>query len=627
MIKRNPLTHKKKQKAALAMKKGRLTEAARILEKLCRENSRDPETWVMLASIHGRLGRFSDVIKCCHQAIALQSGHPQANSLMGNALAAMGHHKDALACYRKALEKYPNDPGILHNYGTALYLAGELEEAAEVLDKVARIRPDYADVHNNLGNVYKALNDNDRAVHHYQRAIQIQPDLFEAHLNLGDIFISRIGHPGAAEYHYREACRIKPHNIEANAGVINVLRFMGRLDEAIEIVRNLQQHHPEEQSIIAGEADLLERRGDKEGAFQLARSLVEQGNSDPMAADVLLRTCVQFDYCDKAIAHAENLLKTGALKPVGRETLHFGLGRLLDRLDRYDEAFNHYRAGNESQDIPYDPATFTARVDHLIKAFNPQALATLPRASLNTETPIFILGMPRSGTSLTEQILASHPQVAGAGELNTINDLVAGLPRRLGEDYPACIARLDIALLDELAGAYLRELEQARQNNESRITDKMPHNFLNLGFISLLFPRARIIHCQRNPIDTCLSIYFQNFGWMHPYGTRLDWLGSYYRDYARLMEHWERTLEIPVLRIRYEDTVEDQEAVTRKLLDFCGLEWDDACLEFHKARRHVATASYDQVRQKIYKKSKARWKNYQKHLAPLIEALGELAET
>ena len=627
MKKHNPLAQKKKQKAALALKKGRLDEAARILQKLCKENGGDPEAWVMLASVHGQQSRFAAVAECCRRAIALQSDHPQANSLLGNALAAMGRHTEALDCYRRALAKRPNDPGILHNYGTALYLAGELEEAAEVLGKVARIHPNYPDVHNNLGNIYKALNDNTRAIRHYQRAVQLQPDLFEAHLNLGDIFISRIGHPHAAEHHYREACRIKPGDIEANAGVINVLRFMGRLDEAMEVIRTLEQHHPNEQSIVAGEADLLERRGDKEGAFRLARRLAEQGSSDPMAADVLLRTCTQFDYCDKAIAHAENLLDSGTLKPVGRETLHFGLGKLLDRLGRYDEAFSHYKAGNESLDIPYDPAAFTARVDRLIEAFDPQTLAALPRALLNSETPIFILGMPRSGTSLTEQILASHPEVAGAGELNTVNDLVAGLPRRLGEDYPACIVRLDTTLLDELASAYLRELEQARHNGESRITDKMPHNFLNLGFISLLFPRARIIHCQRNPIDTCLSIYFQNFGWMHPYGTRLDWLGSYYRDYARLMAHWERTLDIPILRIRYEDTVEDQEAVTRKLLDFCGLEWDDACLEFHKARRHVATASYDQVRQKIYKKSKARWKNYQKHLAPLIEALGDLAET
>lgn len=614
----HPANIKKQQKLARLIKKGKLREAVQTLRPLCKQQPRDTQNWMSLASLYGQLGDYQGVLDTCRQVVRLQPQMPVPYSLMGNALSCLGRFEEAGHQYKKAMELQPNDPGILNNLGNALYLEGKLEEAADILQQAVTLRPGYADAHNNLGNIYKALNDNDLAIQHYQRAIQINPALFEAHLNLGDIFISRIGHPEAAEHHYRQASLIKPDDTEARTGIVNVLRYQGKLEEALKIIRDVQLIHPNDVGIAAKEADILERQGNHKAAHQLARRLADEDGANPMVADVLMRVCKHFDDCEDAGKYAEHLLKDPTVKSVGQETLHFGLGKLYDRLGSYDDAFLHYQAANEVLDIPFEPGKFSARVARLMQAFGAANLTPLPRSSLASTQPIFIVGMPRSGTSLTEQILASHPDVAGAGELNEINDIVASL--KVG--YPENIANLSTEDLDKLARRYL-DFTDAFRSNETFVTDKMPHNFLNLGFISLLFPNCRIIHCTRDPRDNCLSIYFQSFGWLHAYGRRLEWLGSYYRDYLKLMKHWESVLATPILTLRYEDLVEDQEGNTRKLLEFCGLEWNDACLQFHKSERIVATASYDQVRQKIYKKSRARWKNYEAHIQPLIETLGD----
>ena len=230
--------------------------------------------------------------------------------------------------------------------------------------------------------------------------------------------------------------------------------------------------------------------------------------------------------------------------------------------------------------------------------------------------------MPRSGTTLIEQILASHPEVYGAGELGLIISATDSLPSRLGSMlvYPECMASIDQRHLDQIADQYLRQIS-ALSSNAARITDKMPHNFLHLGFIELLFPNARVIHCVREPLDTCLSCYFTDFGDKHAFSRNLSDLGRYYRQYQRLMKHWRKVLNIPIIDISYEALVEDQIALSQKMIEFCDLDWDDQCIDFYQTDRVVTTASYDQVRQPLYKTSVQRWKNYQEFIDPLMEEL------
>lgn len=615
--------NKRKQKAFLALKRGRTEEAIRLLTQACKSLPRDADAWYRLGTLYGQQGNLPAALDCARRAVAIDPKHADAHCVIGNVLASQGKHQEAMTHYRRALERKPHDPALLLNYGTALFLAGEHEQAAEYLLEAAKYRSDDATVHNNLGNVFKALNEHQKAIIHYEKALKLKPELVEAHLNLGDILISRLGHPQAAEFHYRQATALQPDNLQAIAGLVNTLRYQGRLDEALSLIQECRKRMPDEAGLQAAEADILERKGKKQEAYRVAQAILESGQHLPMAVDVLLRTCDIEDDCAQAIRSAETLLESGNLKVTDAQMLHFSLGRRYDKLEQYEQAFRNFRAGNECLDIPWDATSLEHEIDALIDTYTQDFMAEKKGGGHTSERPIFILGMPRSGTSLTEQILASHPRVAGAGELNTLNDLVGSLHKRfsVAVKYPEAIHSLNDNQLLSLANAYL-EVTEAYASEEAHVTDKMPHNFKHIGLIHLLFPKASIVHCIRDPRDTCLSIYFQNFGWIHPYGTRLEWLGAYYRQYVRLMKHWQ-SLGISMFIIQYEQLVENQEKVTRDLLDFCGLEWNDACLEFHTQKRHVATASYDQVRQKLYRRSKARWLRYEKHLGPLLDALGD----
>jgi hypothetical protein len=306
-----------------------------------------------------------------------------------------------------------------------------------------------------------------------------------------------------------------------------------------------------------------------------------------------------------------------------RAYLHFHLGHLYDRTGEYDRAFSHFRQGNNLVQSPYDSDEHHRLVSSLIRAYDPASLATHPRATLPTEQPIFIVGMPRSGTTLVEQILTSHPRVYGAGELDDLSQIAAALPRTLGsaEPYPRCLDTLTQAQVDALAQQHLAKLA-ALSGNAPRVTDKMPLNFLNLGLIALLFPHARVIHCTRDPLDTCLSCYFCNFAGNLPYTYDLAHLGQFYKEYTRLMRHWKKVLPVRMREVSYEQLVADPEAQMRALVAFCGLDWDGNCLEFHNTERAVMTASDVQVRRPIYNSSVGLWRRYEKHLAPLLEALG-----
>jgi hypothetical protein len=293
-------------------------------------------------------------------------------------------------------------------------------------------------------------------------------------------------------------------------------------------------------------------------------------------------------------------------------------------LRRFDDAFEHFRQANELSGAAFDSKRGVAATDRLIDTFSADFLAGRSGFGDPSERPIFIVGMPRSGTTLTEQIVASHPKICGAGELETMFHMVDAVPGLAGANkrYPECVRDLTQASARDLARRYLVELNRYSRT-AVRITDKMPHNFDKLGLISLMFPRARIIHCRRDPIDTCLSCFMHEFHKQHTYNCDLASLGLYYREYERLMAHWRTALPIALFELRYEDLVADQEAVSRALIEFCGLPWDDRCLEFHRADRSVQTPSAWQVRQPIYTKSVERWRKYQRHLGPLIEVLGQ----
>jgi tetratricopeptide (TPR) repeat protein len=311
-----------------------------------------------------------------------------------------------------------------------------------------------------------------------------------------------------------------------------------------------------------------------------------------------------------------------------RSTLHFGLAQVLDARGAFDEVGEHLRQGNalrrlvlKKRNQDYNPDEHHLFVDNLIAAFTPEFFARFRDLDLETERPVFIIGLPRSGTTLTEQILASHSQVFGAGELRIARDSFESIPRVVDwKDTPfACFPRLDSDSFRQVAAQHLEKLNRLNAS-ALRVVDKMPDNYLYLGLIAVLFPRAKLIHCRRDLRDTALSCWMTNFSQLM-WAFDADHIASRFQEYLRVMEHWRRVLPVSVLEVAYEDLVGDREGVSRRLVAWCGLEWEPSCLEFHRNQRPVRTASLAQVRQPIYNTSVGRWKRYEKILGSLFAKL------
>ena len=566
-------------------------------------------------------GKLGEALACHREALRL-APLPEAQYNLGNVLKEMGRYQEAETCYRAALRLKPDFAEAYNNLGAVLGELNRLDEAAESYEKSLRLHAN-ATTYFNLGNTLLRQMQFHRAVTCYRQALQLDPGHAASHNNLGNAFrlLNRIE---GAEAAYREALRLKPDFADAHANLGSLLLERGRLDEALESYRRALQLDPGHIKAAVGEARAYERQRDYEKAYARLQPLLESGTESADVALAFAALCRHVKRCGDAIALLERLLgsDTPALSAYERVLLHFELGRLLDAAAEYDRAFVHYSQGNALKAQGFDPAAHLRHIDGLIESYSAGFMAGAPRATLVSQRPVFIVGMPRSGTSLVEQILASHPRVVGAGELEDINRIAGSVAEvcATGEPYPQCISALTPEACDLLSRRYLDRLAEISGEAE-RITDKMPVNFLHLGLIALLFPKARVIHCVRDPLDTCLSCYFQHFADANPYAYDLGHLGAYYRQYERLMRHWQAVLDISMLEVRYEDLVADLEGVSRAMVDFCGLEWDERCLQFYDTRRIVTTASYDQVRRPLYRQSVGRWRHYEDHLGPLKEAL------
>lgn len=618
---KNTRAHARINKVLTLMQNGHFSEARALLVPICNRHKGDANLWYLLSNINGQLHLYGDAVAACKRVIALQPKHAGAYTNLGSACAALGRHQEAMASYEKALQLQPGDAAIHFNMGNALYLDGKPEDAAERFRRAVEIEPKYANAWHAWGNALKDLDRLPECIPKFQQALSLDPGLINAYISLG-VALSAYGKLDEAAACYRRGLQRAPDMIDLHNGLAIVLRYQGKLDEMLDCYAEIRRIEPDSPVAVAGEADVYERKGNVEEAYKRVRTLIDTNMVNATVADVFLRVCRHYDRCDEAIALGKQLLSQTALPAGERQLLHYALGKLHDKTGAFDTAFEHFRQANALSRYPFDPKQHAAVIDDLIAAYSAEAMQSMAHSSNTSERPIFIVGMPRSGTTLVEQIISSHPRVFGAGELNDINDIVSTLHSTLGseEPHPQCLTALTEHTMNQLAQRYLDRLDQFCKD-ALRITDKMPHNFKNLGLISLLFPGARVIHCTRDPMDTCLSIYFQSFGGAHSYATDLGHLGTYYRQYERLMKHWKSVLDLPMMTVSYEEVVSDQETVSRAMVEFCGLEWDDRCLQFHRSERKVATASYDQVRQPIYTKSICRWKHYEPYLDELKAAL------
>ena len=542
-----------------------------------------------LAYIHA--SRYADAEQAFARVVAIDPANGKAQHSLGLCAESRGERARAEECYRQGIQ---HAPGFIDSYlrlGRLTALRGETQTSRAIYEAALRQDPRSVNALLVLGHLLSRMaangGDYGEADACYARAMAINAKDARIHYAFGWIAQSK-GDAAAAIKHYRTALTLQPDYHEAMAGLSSVLERDGNLLDARATIAPAMSHPEPHSLVLLADATLAKSQQERVmSAARLAARAPHEENAHWQ--------------CD----------------------LYFALGKLRDELADYDAAFTAYAAGNAIERVPFDHTANAAFFDRIIATYSRQAMPRLPRARNRSTAPVFIVGMPRSGTSLIEQILASHPQIFGAGELTAINYLMTHFDTESGDGkaFPEGATGARVAALSLVAEKHLAMLGKL-DGHAVRITDKMPHNFICIGLIEQLFPGARIVHCTRDPIDTCLSIYFQHFNTHHPYANDLDALGRYYRQYEKLMQHWCAVTGLPMLEVRYEDVVADQEQVSRKLVDFCGVDWDDACLNFHATRRTVNTPSYQQVRKPIYQQSVARWKKYEAHLEPLLVALG-----
>jgi Flp pilus assembly protein TadD len=427
---------------------------------------------------------------------------------------------------------------------------------------------------------------------------------------------------------FLRAIALKPDDAEAWSMLGAAYLDLGRDEEALEASRRALELRPDSADALNELGLAHADRGDFDDAISCYRRALE---IEPLHfhAALNLAKSQRFSSGDEPdVALVERALAAPGIDPSSCSDLHFALGKINDDCGRYEAAFGHYQEANRGRANlhRHDPDDFVEDVSRLIEVFDAGFFGERGDFGDPSELPVFIVGMPRSGTTLVEQILSAHPAAYGAGELSDMADLARGLRQRLGSDadYPACVPQMDAATAGAAASEYLASVS-ARAPDAARVTDKLPGNFLFLGLIALLFPRARIVVCRRHPLDVALSIYFTDFRAGHHYSYQLDHIAAQYQQFSRVMDHWRRVLPSPVLELRYENLVTDPEAQIRTLLEFCGLEWDERCVRFQEVRRPVHTASFWQVRQPLYATSVGRWRRYERYLEPLKTALGPLA--
>lgn len=455
-----------------------------------------------------------------------------------------------------------------------------------------------------------------QALERYVYAAQLSPDIAIFSFNAG-LVCWRLGNVDEAQQHIERAIVLDPR-VGRFHRILSQLHYdSGRIEAALHHARHALELAPNDPEITVALASMLEANGQPQEALQVIQPLINRGPHTNSLTMVLARLAPHLGMEQQAITLIQRVLESQAGQQ-SREiaALHLMLASLLDSQKQYDQAFMHARQGNSMRGLTYDRRKHERFIDELIGVMTRQRLSSLPHARNEDDRSVLIVGMPRSGTTLIEQIVASHPSVHGAGELLGLFRIWQSnfsQPGHLSET----LAALSDQRVNELAQQYLEPLK-ALNPTALRIIDKMPSNFLYLGLVSLLLPKARIIHCRRDPVDTCLSCFMTDFVSANEFACDLGWLGHYYRQYERLMAHWKLVLDLPMLELQYEEVVADLPAQSHRLIEFLGLPWDDRCVQFHKTDRFVATASSSQVRKPLYRSSLKRWEHYRQHLSPLL---------
>jgi tetratricopeptide (TPR) repeat protein len=573
----------------------------------------------------------------------------------GNAHLALGHHQEALHDYQIAAQQRPSDPApwinsvgayhksgrhkeaecaartvvrmapqiaeAWHNLAHVLYSDGSFSDAELCARKAADIAPDKAMAWFTLADSLRAQNSNCEAESAFKKALELDNNLVPCMVNLANLYAS-VGRYKEAIFLYEKVLSIDPQQVEASANLGATLVDVGREDDAERWLRITIAKGQNTPHHVAALAYALRASGKVDQAVSTIRDYITKNN--PLNHSVVAVWAElgleRPEIRAQAISDIHRWLETeGPSAPVHqRAEMLLRLAALHDKEQHHNEAFSAALEAKNLLGTRSDPSLEQALADRIEQAFTAQRLRTHPYGLINEFRPIFIVGMPRSGTSLLEQILAAHPAVHGGGEIEEMGLIATELSGTNPVVWPSRVVQLDEYSLQALAQRWLHPLVQ-EDHQALRFTDKMPHNFTYLGLITLLFPKARIIHIRRDPRDVALSIFFHHFTGHHPYAYHIEDLTQHYRFYERLMAHWRLVLPSPMMEINYEHLTADPKTQIQRLLDFVGLPWDDNVLNFHKERRAILTASRFQVKEPIHRRAEGRWRPYQNHLSLFLK--------
>jgi tetratricopeptide (TPR) repeat protein len=671
-------------KGGALTRQGDIAGGRAIFEKAVRDHGGSSEPWINLSAVHGMEGNYAEALRCARKAVELAPKSLQGWVNLGNAAESCGELTLGVEAFQRARGLPGCPPDIALQLGLTLVKIGRTEEAAQPLREYLARDPGHRDATftlarilamkgeseaaslaeeycrrnrgdilalSRLGAVYLELGRSDdawrlceqamlessggtdalyfkaglltfegryaEAQDVYEQLIRIQPGNPQLLTMLANV-CQQAGNRYAADAsiaYARAALQIDPRSIPALVSLSTSL-IIRDTAEARRLMEQAVAIAPNDLSVLVLKGGVLEFEGDKQGAWECVRTALERGSLHTEAVLLAASVAPEIGRMEEAIELLERLINRPGISSVERRMLHFALVKLCDKARKYDQAFDHAVIANRLKNAWHDSNANMREMNRLKFVYSASAINSLPRSNVRSELPVFIVGMPRSGTSLLEQILSCHSKVHARGETTDVRSLAEGIPY-----YPDGVRNLTQERLDALAGTYVQRLRDMAPS-ATRVTDKLPGNYIYLGIISQLFPGARVLHCRRDPRDICLSNYFTEFATGHAHSYDLEFLAQVYKTYEELMEHWKAVLSIPILDVQYENLVEDPRAGIERILHFCGLEWEDACLNFHESKRQVVTASYDQVRRALYKSSKARWKNYARQLEPVSRILG-----
>lgn len=608
---------------------GRLSDAEKIYRQVLAQEPDHCEAMHLLGVIAGQRGNLDIAIAMIRRAIEIDGKNAEAYRNLGGFLAQRGRFEEACTALCRAVELRPDDQHaraelakVYYSLGAAWMQRGRLNEAIAAHGKAIEINPNFWMGHFALAHALRGAGRFNEALTAYGRALAIKPDLIDAHVSMAVIFAE------LQRFDEAMACHARAAAINPNAAIVH--ETMGTIllprhgaGAAIPHFRRAVEKDPKLLSAWASLGSALQAQGAFEEAGKCFRKMLE---IQPNSATALQHLAAAHRKEDGSaeIQPMLDLLDRPDLTPEQRSATEFALGKVLDDSERFDEAFAQFKTANDRVKEQkalvgerYDSGVMHDQVDRIIETFTAEFFQRRCGWGNVSEAPVFVVGMPRTGTTLVQQIVGSHPKVHGAGELKAISQIERRLAETDGNGAPSDWSR---DVIERYAGEHLARLESL-QPGALRVIDKMPSNLHRLGLIGLMFPSARVIVCRRDARDTCLSCYFQGFSGGATFSFDLADCGHFHRENERLMAHWRQAMPLRMLEVEYEAVVDDLEGQSRRMIDFLGLTWDEACLQFHRTQTTVLTPSLWQVRQPIYQRSVGRWRYYERHLGPLLRAL------